>query len=618
MDDALSAATGSAPATIRLLKNINYSGNIVIEGKTITIETNGFTLNVTNTTREMSALEVGSGGVVNLDTSDGGEFNILSDGAYASCAVYAHDGGRATVTSATVTGIESKCVVATGTDTFVRVNGDITVLNDEAYGVEAYENSAVEVGGNINVDGIFSFGVLIYRNASASVAGSVTVTGYNSRGVHTEGGLISVIGNVTATGTETKAIEVYTSDQVTVGGNVTVSGKNSYGILALGSVDMTIHGTLTAPVYYIMFGSKNIVPTNYVKGTTLYEHYKIFTEGSYTVRVKNNTPVARTTVPVQRVSVDKTATFIASNLAFDVDNDRMTITDIVANSNPDAATSSLVNGVVTLSGKEAGSTTLEVTVSDGVDNINVSVPITVSTEPLAPIIVTQPTNQAVTTGQTVTLSVETTGDAPISYRWEKDGNTLTNGGRINGATTATLTVTNVQATDAGSYSVVVTNETGSVTSDAVTLTVNPVANPACEIDSVQYATLEEALSSVAARETKTIRLLKNINCDGGIRIGGKTITFSTNGYVLNINDTTNHALEVYSGGVVNLDTSGGGAVNVVGRAYCLAAVYAHSGGRATVSSVSLNSYGSVAVAVYAYDGGFIRVNGDITASGNYC
>ena len=48
---------------------------------------------------------------------------------------------------------------------------------------------------------------------------------------------------------------------------------------------------------------------------------------------------------------------------------------------------------------------------------------------------------------------------------------LTNGGNISGATSSTLAIANAQSSDAGSCTVVVTNPTGSVTSQAAQLVV---------------------------------------------------------------------------------------------------------------------------------------------------
>jgi hypothetical protein len=85
---------------------------------------------------------------------------------------------------------------------------------------------------------------------------------------------------------------------------------------------------------------------------------------------------------------------------------------------------------------------------------------------IAPAITTQPQSQTVVAGQTVSLSVVASGTAPLSYRWKF------NGTNISGATNTSLTLTNLQTTNAGSYTVVVTNIAGSVTSAVATLTVN--------------------------------------------------------------------------------------------------------------------------------------------------
>ena len=84
---------------------------------------------------------------------------------------------------------------------------------------------------------------------------------------------------------------------------------------------------------------------------------------------------------------------------------------------------------------------------------------------VAPALTTQPVAQTAAIGGNVTFSVAATGTGPLSYQWKKDGVALA------GATAATFTVTNAQGADAGAYSVTVTNAAGSVTSNAVTLTV---------------------------------------------------------------------------------------------------------------------------------------------------
>ena len=87
-----------------------------------------------------------------------------------------------------------------------------------------------------------------------------------------------------------------------------------------------------------------------------------------------------------------------------------------------------------------------------------------------PAITTQPTNQSAAVGQTATFNVVASGTAPLSYQWYFNTNTL-----LPNKTNAVLTLTNVQTTNAGGYSVVVANSAGSATSVVATLTVTNVA-----------------------------------------------------------------------------------------------------------------------------------------------
>jgi hypothetical protein len=94
---------------------------------------------------------------------------------------------------------------------------------------------------------------------------------------------------------------------------------------------------------------------------------------------------------------------------------------------------------------------------------------------LPPLIVTQPQSQTVTEGQDVTFTVVVSGSSPLSYQWRKGGSA------ISGATGATLTLNDVEISDAGSYSVVASNPYGAVTSAAASLAVN-TAGPEPDYD----------------------------------------------------------------------------------------------------------------------------------------
>lgn len=84
---------------------------------------------------------------------------------------------------------------------------------------------------------------------------------------------------------------------------------------------------------------------------------------------------------------------------------------------------------------------------------------------IPPAITQQPTSQVVAIGGTATFTAVASGAPAPVYQWKHDGVVLT------GETNATLTLTNLKTTDAGTYTVEATNAVGSVTSKAVTLTV---------------------------------------------------------------------------------------------------------------------------------------------------
>lgn len=89
----------------------------------------------------------------------------------------------------------------------------------------------------------------------------------------------------------------------------------------------------------------------------------------------------------------------------------------------------------------------------------------------APTIVAILDSQVATAGNTVSLSVSAEGSGQLSYQWRK------NGAAIAGATSATLTLPSVSTSDAGNYTVTVSNAAGSVTSATLVLTVNVVIIP---------------------------------------------------------------------------------------------------------------------------------------------
>jgi hypothetical protein len=95
--------------------------------------------------------------------------------------------------------------------------------------------------------------------------------------------------------------------------------------------------------------------------------------------------------------------------------------------------------------------------------------------PMAPVVTSQLTNQAVVAGSPVTFTVAAAGVAPLAYQWQFNGTNLSS------ATNTSYTLASVAVSDAGSYAVVVTGPNGSAVSTTgiltVLVTVTAAANP---------------------------------------------------------------------------------------------------------------------------------------------
>jgi hypothetical protein len=117
---------------------------------------------------------------------------------------------------------------------------------------------------------------------------------------------------------------------------------------------------------------------------------------------------------------------------------------------------------------QGGVYTLIVTGSQGVITNSVA---TLTVNPVAPLITQQPQGSVVQPGATTTLSVRIApGTEPFSCQWQFNGSNLP------GASASTLTLTNLQAGDGGSYRVVVSNPVDTATSaDAIVAVVPMIA-----------------------------------------------------------------------------------------------------------------------------------------------
>jgi len=109
-----------------------------------------------------------------------------------------------------------------------------------------------------------------------------------------------------------------------------------------------------------------------------------------------------------------------------------------------------------------------------------------------PFIIAQPASQTVVAGLTVSFTVLAGGDPTLAYQWRLNGNAIA------GATGTSLSLTNVQTSQAGDYSVVVTNPYGTATSSNATLVVKTAPFVATQPQSLTVLKGTNAAFSVTA------------------------------------------------------------------------------------------------------------------------
>ncbi len=138
-----------------------------------------------------------------------------------------------------------------------------------------------------------------------------------------------------------------------------------------------------------------------------------------------------------------------------------------------AGNASATTSALTLNNVQSADTAgYDVVVTNSV-NSAASAVATLTVNAAAPTLTGQPVSAVASTGGNAGFTVTATGTAPLSYQWRKGGVPLVDGGAVSGATTAALVLAGISAANGDTYDVVVANILGSVTSNAVTLTVNP-------------------------------------------------------------------------------------------------------------------------------------------------
>lgn len=297
-----------------------------------------------------------------------------------------------------------------------------------------------------------------------------------------------------------------------VGTTVTAGASVSFTVVATGT---------PAPTYQWQKSGVNIAGAT--SATYTIASATLADAGAYTVVVTNpagtvtssaaaltvNAPPVITAQPAnQSVVVGQTATFSVTATG----NPAPTYQWRKGGAPIAGATSASYTTPVTVIGDDGS--TFDVVVTNSLGTVTSGpATLTVNPAPVAPTITTQPASQTVAAGTSVTFSVVATGTPSPTYQWKKDG------ANIAGATGSSYTIPAVLSTDAGSYTVVVTNSQGTLTSSAATLSVlyKPVITTQPTSQTVSQGT--NVTFSVAANGNPAPAYQWQFN---GVDIGGAT------------------------------------------------------------------------------------------------
>jgi hypothetical protein len=239
------------------------------------------------------------------------------------------------------------------------------------------------------------------------------------------------------------------------------------------NVTFTVNATSeTPPDYQWYFNGKKIGGEK--DAVLTLKKVSLSDAGAYSVVVSNDggevtSAAATLTVVVPAITTLSPATVIADTAAFTltVNGTGFANGATVKWNGADRSTQFVNSTVLTASisaGEIENAKTVSITVRSPSGDASNAMTLTIAL-PHAPVIAAAPQSQTVSSGGTVTFTATATSDVAPSYQW------LFKGKAIGGAKSASLTLSNVALSNAGAYSVVVSNDGGSTTSVAATLTV---------------------------------------------------------------------------------------------------------------------------------------------------
>ena len=500
-------ATGTAPLNFQWLKNgVPISGansNVLTLAAVTTNDAANYSVVVTNSVGSLASSSAtltvlvpptiltapASAAVI---AGNNATFTVAASGAAPLTYQWLKNG--AAISGATAATLTLTKVTATDA-----ANYSVTVANAAGSVTSGSAVLTVELPPAITTQPANQFGALgstINLSVTASGTGPLSYQWFMAGGALADGGNLSgaTTSTLTITALTTNEVKTYfviitntygsvTSTNVSIAVNVApvITGQPITQMTTAGSnVIFTVTATGTDPLAYqwLKNGTK-LANSGTISGATsnLLTLTGVTTNnaGSYSVTVTNIFGSATSASATLTVQVPPQITVPPANLTV-LAGANATFTVTATGSAPLTYQWFRNGSALADGGSVSGATTSALTLAAISTNDAAAYSVTVSnpvgsttsgnatlTVAVAPVIVTQPVSLTVAVGATAGFSVTAVGPA-LHYQWRNGVK------KIAGGTNATYTIASAKAADAASYSVVITNFAGSVTSAVVMLT----------------------------------------------------------------------------------------------------------------------------------------------------
>jgi uncharacterized repeat protein (TIGR03803 family) len=162
-------------------------------------------------------------------------------------------------------------------------------------------------------------------------------------------------------------------------------------------------------------------------------------------------------------------------------------------------------------------------------------------------VVLSPRSQTNYSGSTATLTAAAFSSESLNYQWQKNSINLVEGARLSGTTNSTLTIASVSDADAGRYSALVSDASGSVTTSNAVLTVSDLPFIASQPRSQTVVTGSVVTFTITAYGAPPLVFQWYFK---GAPVGSPTTGTDVSSYALSsvgTNQAGNYSVEVFNG-----------------------------------------------------------------------